>query len=1134
MLKDKSMTYSKKRCFQAFCLRRLAFISCFMLALTSHGQNGLSDSDMALPVQNCEGQCLTYDDVREISVEYNGQTQRLAYSLLEFVQNTVVPEMSSFDPPFDAINSANTECVVGTYARYALGFSTDMERNGENPWMLLISHPYNDLEASPVATPSGRKLIDKGDRLPSTLQRMCYEPRDQGWISIANWNKVDPNFISGDAIRFTNANYSDPGRTSDGSEFLIEDSPTDQFLQSQSTLAILEEYLLQISRISGPNFPSPEYDAGVFTDKDILWPMIADQWVNDTNPTENKQGVVVSYFQDPVKRNALITQIVEGKLLDKQGTPIDIRGVERGSFVLDCMGNVYFHEETSDAITFSHSQVLAGGAVAAAGEFYTDEGSPTHFNVKSDHYQHPTLDFIQRMHSLFPESTFEPSFLNVDGDFAQGWNCEPVVHISAKVDGSEIGEFGPKTADMGQWRYGRQFAFRETILVKGGPAEGTLELTMGRIKEEKEIDMKRFLYVPESNNASLYVFDKCLDEKGNEIEINPAERIDYTFLELSINNGSGDGAVKLTFDNCGLECLPLEDVLSRRTDFNGVDSRYAYTFREFVRRGLDDGEFDPPLDDFFIGNSECITGYYSRFALGFSQAKEDAGEDPWMMLISHPYSHEDATPNGLPGSRRIPDKAIEFTTTLIEMCYDPVDKGWISIANWGKLEGNPGDLFNPIRLTNSNFSERGRVTREGELLIVDSPTTKFLDAPTAQDVLTDFDTRVSKLFGPNFPTPGYNNGEYNDLQILLPADWVKDSNPDENELSEEVFYFQDVVLRNKYLATIQDGVILDADGQAVDVRGSDAMSYVLDCMGRLYIRNYPDEMAIPKYLFHSQLMGGAAVAAAGELYAENGAITHINLNSNRYPIAPIDIARSTGLFPETSFEVPERNPFADFVQSWRCNTITVEALVSDETDRGKFGPTQANEDQWRFPRWMVVPAEIPVVGGNASGTLNLKTGLLSHLSTNEERLVFFTYEADGSVFKYASGSPGPLTTLPFTFVEMWVTGGFTPSRAKLVIDNCPAQTLQADVISNVEMRGNPMQAYPNPVQNWIHLTGFPDLGDLHGIEAIDMMGRKSHIDWIQTANDGSIALDVSELPTGLFLVRLLLEDDIKIFRIIKE
>ena len=105
----------------------------------------------------------------------------------------------------------------------------------------------------------------------------------------------------------------------------------------------------------------------------------------------------------------------------------------------------------------------------------------------------------------------------------------------------------------------------------------------------------------------------------------------------------------------------------------GMVNRLGYTFEEFL--ALADGTQ--------LSNTECITGIYANYYLGF-KPQTTPGESPWLMLISHPFTKEQAQPVDIRGTKYLIGKAEGLEEILEIMCYSHVESGWISIANWGK------------------------------------------------------------------------------------------------------------------------------------------------------------------------------------------------------------------------------------------------------------------------------------------------------------------------------------------------------------------------------------------------------------------------------------------------------------------
>ena len=205
-----------------------------------------------------------------------------------------------------------------------------------------------------------------------------------------------------------------------------------------------------------------------------------------------------------------------------------------------------------------------------------------------------------------------------------------------------------------------------------------------------------------------------------------------------------------------------------------------------------------------------------------------------MILITHPYTEADATLAEEDGTMQ--DKTRYYGDILRAMCYEKVDDGWISLAEWYKLDPDQPVAELSLRMTNHNFSNKGRITPQGEYLVRNTDAYNFLTSQAQQ--IAEAGYGISELYGPNFPTPGYEGNRSYSLRAMVPLYWELDADPN---FANVVDYYQSPSRRAPFEVTLgNNGLIRDENGDIVDVPMVD---YVMDCMGRLYIaKSSPTDM----------------------------------------------------------------------------------------------------------------------------------------------------------------------------------------------------------------------------------------------------------------------------------------------------
>ena len=512
------------------------------------------ENNLALPKEPCLPDCFELSEVQSQKVNDGGIIQRYAYSFEEFVKNGSV--FGTFDPDFDGGAVANTECITGTYARFTLGFSEEKKQNNEYPWQMLVSHPYYSNEAEPRETDQNiRWIFDKGEAFAETLRLMCYEPVESGWISMARWGRLNPDFDGLFMVRLTNANFGQEGRVTFGGEYLEEDSHTANFLADPETKSRIKSLGIPISsEIFGPNFPTPGYGESIYPS---LYTMPKDRWLQ-----EGEDAFNFRYYQDPEERKAFEVFLDENeKLLDVNGFPIHTLNMEMGPFVIDCMGRMYMRRPDLIFKT-THSEFIAGGAVAAAGLFQAAEGDLEYINSLSRNYNIPR-SALSRLTDKFPTVRFEkPVQHPVEGKFAyQSWRCMPI-------------SLGPGDFFGNRHRQlDRYFVLPNSIpLTKGSAARGTLHLNVLDEILGMTVPLFEFVYVPETGTGNQsYQYSRSRSSRDFLV----GDTVYFSMIELKIEDRKGSVAT-LTIDNCSSNTKSSAPELILSSALGSLDNRSAY------------------------------------------------------------------------------------------------------------------------------------------------------------------------------------------------------------------------------------------------------------------------------------------------------------------------------------------------------------------------------------------------------------------------------------------------------------------------------------------------------------------------------------------------------------------------------
>lgn len=139
------------------------------------------------------------------------------------------------------------------------------------------------------------------------------------------------------------------------------------------------------------------------------------RYVGENRRPNPESGSGVRYLSRE-EREAYRIRVVDGRLYDSRGNLFNTRGVRgRGMYVVDRRGRIYASPETDVRGLFQHSSFLAGGRVAAAGEFVVVDGELRFIDDQSGHYeplQLFTLQFVALLRRWGVSINDDDVFLN--------------------------------------------------------------------------------------------------------------------------------------------------------------------------------------------------------------------------------------------------------------------------------------------------------------------------------------------------------------------------------------------------------------------------------------------------------------------------------------------------------------------------------------------------------------------------------------------------------------------------------------------------------------------------------------------------------------------------------------------------
>ena len=529
------------------------------------------------------------------------------------------------------------------------------------------------------------------------------------------------------------------------------------------------------------------------------------------------------------------------------------------------------------------------------------------------------------------------------------------------------------------------------------------------------------------------------------------------------------------------------------------EHKLAYTLSEFMA-----------LQNTNYANSECIGGNYAKYMIG--KKKRIFRSDKVIILISAPYSgHE------LQATFEL-KKDKYFKELLQAMCYEPVDSGWVSNAEWSKLTGSPGTPS--LRFTNRNFSNLGRITEGGEYLEQNSETHKYITATGLNVMNSIYKSRANGNFnyGNNFPMPGYLNfasrpflAQNSQLQPQVPQMWPEDviENP------EEIYKYKWNV-RLPLKAIYNNGKLESLSNQNLTYGGN----YVMDCMGNMYLIGDA---------IHATGLGGAAVVSAGIISIFNGEVVFIDNSSGHYRPScdqlknAINYLKTNHAIP---FEDPIPNPYIPRVCFWlKCRVYEVSTIFQYNTGENTLYHVDFNiDDTFYIPN--VVVADKSSVPSSITSCVLLIGDIANQISiiyerenANSNRFVA-NPQPPSTLFQASAFADAKLTVIkPSNYI------GLPSSESavfKAILTNCA--TPSPAIRKGVENDHSTMsyKVSPNPAQNTLSLSFNTSKATSAFIISIqNMLGEVVMVKEILEGEKlDNYSIDIRHLPNGVYIIKM--------------
>ncbi|HSH66917.1 MAG TPA: T9SS type A sorting domain-containing protein, partial [Bacteroidia bacterium] len=180
---------------------------------------------------------------------------------------------------------------------------------------------------------------------------------------------------------------------------------------------------------------------------------------------------------------------------------------------------------------------------------------------------------------------------------------------------------------------------------------------------------------------------------------------------------------------------------------------------------------------------------------------------------------------------------------------------------------------------------------------------------------------------------------------------------------------------------------------------------------------------------------------------------------------------------------------------------------------------------------VITSANVNVPAGVSTVTLNfpLTTGTAYQLGINGTANLY--RNSAGATFPYTIGSAVKITGTNYT------DAGYYYYFYKWVLEGEPCVSDPVPVIAKIEIctgvddiDGNAgIEAYPNPSSNLLNIKATENI---NAVYVVDMLGKVVMTD--NTSKKSTVQLNISELPAGLYFVRINTANAQKLIKVIKE
>lgn len=295
-----------------------------------------------------------------------------------------------------------------------------------------------------------------------------------------------------------------------------------------------------------------------------------------------------------------------------------------------------------------------------------------------------------------------------------------------------------------------------------------------------------------------------------------------------------DGELQALLEDIGASPVEIADIIANKTLFTDLDTFLALNPATFT-----------------TANTGGYGGAYSRYVAGLPEGSFDPSE--MQFIVTPPLGEQDgpASPNYF--------QPTALFRLLQLMCIDFVSDGWVSNTTGG------------FTVADANYCDR---------LLGLSDGAEVISSPSLQQYL-DGRGLVNEELYPNRPASDFVPSNQYTRREMDNSFWVSDCNLN--------FTYWDSDLRDRYQ------MIIDANGLArhndtnelfdgQDPNNPDEpliSNYVMDMNGRIYV--YPFKISsATDFVKHSQALAGGPVAAAGDIFINDGKIEMVDLASGHY------------------------------------------------------------------------------------------------------------------------------------------------------------------------------------------------------------------------------------------------------------